>query len=190
MTRSVTILVGGLSTLLACGGRQIPRERQQGPTAEMSGSSGEVSEARAELRNAAGHSLGTLVLRDGGSVILLTGSLRGLPPGSHGLHLHETGRCDPPFETAGGHWNPTKRQHGLQNPGGPHLGDLPSIEVSADSTAEVQASTPGGSLPGPNGLLDGDGAAVVVHARPDDGRTDPSGNSGNRIACGVVEAKR
>jgi Cu-Zn family superoxide dismutase len=102
------------------------------------------------------------------------------------LHLHETGRCEPPFETAGGHWNPTQRQHGLQNPNGPHLGDLASFEASADSVAQARTSTPGGSLRGQSGLLDGDGAAVVVHAGPDDGKTDPSGNSGARIACGVV----
>jgi Cu-Zn family superoxide dismutase len=187
MTRSFTILAGATSILLACGGRQIPREQQQGPTAQMGGSSGDaLNEGRAELRDAAGRTLGTLELRDGGSVILITGTLHGLPPGSHALHLHETGRCEPPFGSAGGHWNPTQRQHGLQNPNGPHLGDLASLEASADSVAQVRTSTAGGSLRGQNGLLDGDGAAVVVHARPDDGKTDPSGNSGARIACGVV----
>ena len=190
MTRSIAILVGSwaaVSILVACGGRQVPREHVQGPTADMSGSPTDpASEGRAEIRDAAGRTLGTLELRSNGNVILLTGSLRGVPPGSHGLHLHETGRCDPPFESAGGHWNPSKRRHGLENPQGPHLGDLANLDALADSVAEVRTATTGGTLRGPNGLFDGDGATVVLHARPDDNRTDPSGSSGSRIACGVV----
>jgi Cu-Zn family superoxide dismutase len=192
MTRSRAILVGSwaaISTLVACGGRQPPREQVQGPTADMSGSPTDpASEAHAEIRDATGRTLGTVELRSNGNVILLTGSLRGVPPGSHGLHLHNTGRCDPPFESAGAHWNPTNRSHGLENPQGPHLGDLANLDALADSVAVVRTATTGGTLRGPNGLLEGDGAAVVLHARPDDNKTDPSGNSGARIACGVVAA--
>jgi Cu-Zn family superoxide dismutase len=108
-------------------------------------------------------------------------------PGTHGIHLHMTGTCDAPFTTAGAHWNPTARQHGLQNAAGPHLGDLPNIEVGADSSANVQVSATGGTLRGADGLLDADGAAIIVHATADDNKTDPSGNSGARIACGVVK---
>jgi Cu-Zn family superoxide dismutase len=101
----------------------------------------------------------------------------GLAPGPHGLHLHAVGRCEgPDFAGAGPHWNPANRKHGSANPQGPHLGDLPNLEVGADGRGAATFSVP-------DGLVDGDGAALVIHASPDDYRTDPSGNSGARIAC-------
>jgi superoxide dismutase, Cu-Zn family len=142
--------------------------------------------ATALVRDASGRELGTLTLAETGAAVAVSGTLRPLPPGTHGFHIHTTGRCDPPFESAGGHWNPTNRQHGAANPQGPHLGDLPNVTVGADSSATIQATTTGGTLAGANALLDSDRAAVVVHAQPDDNRTDPSGNSGDRIACGVI----
>ena len=148
---------------------------------------GSGASVTAAMRDAAGRDLGTLTLADsaqGG--IAVTGRLTGLPPGEHGVHIHMVGQCQAPFESAGGHWNPTSRQHGSQNPQGPHLGDMPNITVGADSSVNVQVTTPGGSLRGANALLDSDGAAIVVHASADDMRTDPSGGSGARIACGVV----
>lgn len=145
--------------------------------------------ATAQVRDSAGNDLGTLTLADASSGIAVSGTLRGVSPGTHAIHIHTVGQCAPPFQTAGGHWNPTNRQHGTANAQGPHLGDLPNITVRADSTADVQATTPGGSLQGMNALLDADGAAVVVHADADDNRTDPAGNAGARIACGVVQAQ-
>lgn len=143
--------------------------------------------ATAEVRDASGRALGTLTFADAANGVAVAGRLAGLPPGEHGMHIHAVGRCDPPaFTTAGGHWNPTGRSHGAQNPGGPHLGDLPNIVVAEDSTAVISATTPGGSLRGTNALLDADGAAIVIHAGPDDYRSDPAGNSGARIACGVI----
>ncbi|HEV2735749.1 MAG TPA: superoxide dismutase family protein [Longimicrobiaceae bacterium] len=143
--------------------------------------------ATAPMRDASGRDLGAVSLAETGNGIRVSGTLRGLPPGTLAIHVHTTGRCEPPFESAGGHWNPTNTQHGTENPRGPHLGDMPNVEVGADSTATVNVSTPAGAtLRGANGLLDGDGAAVVVHAGADDYRTDPSGASGDRIACGVV----
>lgn len=144
--------------------------------------------AMATLRDAAGRELGTLTLTDTTGGIVVSGRLVGLSPGDHGIHIHAIGRCDPPaFDTAGSHWNPTNRQHGAQNPEGPHLGDLPNATVGSDSIATVQVLTPSGSLrSGPNMLLDSDGAAVIIHSGPDDYRTDPSGASGNPIACGVI----
>lgn len=138
------------------------------------------------MRDAQGRDLGSVTLAESAQGITLTGSLRGLPPGEHGIHMHTAGRCEPPFESAGPHWNPTGKQHGTQNPQGPHLGDMPNLTVGADSSAAVQATTAGGTLRGQNALLDADGAAVVVHAGPDDYRTDPSGQSGDRIACGTA----
>lgn len=108
----------------------------------------------------------------------------GLPPGVHGIHVHTTGRCDAPdFQTAGGHWNPGAKAHGRDNPQGAHEGDLPNITIAADGSGTLDFTLPGGTL---DALLDTDGAAIVVHAAADDYRTDPSGNSGARIACGVI----
>ena len=142
----------------------------------------------AVVRDASGRDLGTLTFSDTNGGIAVSGSLSGLAPGEHGLHLHMTGRCDPPaFESAGSHWNPTNRQHGSQNAEGPHLGDLPNVSVGSDSSATVQGVTPGGTLRGATDmLLDQDGAAVIVHTGPDDHRTNPSGGSGAPVACGVL----
>lgn len=140
------------------------------------------------MRDAQGRELGSVTLAESAQGITLTGSLRGLPPGEHGIHVHTTGQCEPPFQSAGPHWNPTNTQHGSQNPQGPHFGDMPNLTVGADSTVSVQATTAGGTLRGQNALLDADGAAVVIHAGADDYRTDPSGDSGDRIACGTAMA--
>jgi len=112
----------------------------------------------------------------------------GLAPGTYGVHIHTTGRCDPPgFVSAGGHWNPTARQHGAQNPQGRHLGDLPNLQVDPRGKGRLIFHVENARLEGgANPLLDADGAAIVIHAQPDDHRTDPSGNSGARIACGVI----
>jgi Cu-Zn family superoxide dismutase len=110
----------------------------------------------------------------------------GLPHGIHGIHVHAAGRCDPPgFTTAGAHWNPGGRSHGFNNPAGPHLGDLPNVTVAANGVLAEAVTLSHASFAG---LLDADGAALVVHAKADDYATDPSGNSGERIACAVISA--
>jgi Cu-Zn family superoxide dismutase len=109
----------------------------------------------------------------------------GLPHGLHGVHVHSVGRCDPPeFASAGSHWNPAGKQHGLNNPAGPHGGDLPNVEVAANGVLSSTMTLPGASMAS---LLDADGAALVIHAAADDYKTDPSGNSGARIACAVIQ---
>jgi Cu-Zn family superoxide dismutase len=143
------------------------------------------------MRDRDGKDLGTLTLTDAGKGISVAGRVTGLPPGEHGIHLHTVGRCDPPgFDSAGDHWNPTNRKHGTGSAGGPHLGDLPNLTVGQDRSVAVQSTTPGGTLRGENALLDNDGAAVVVHAKRDDYKSQPSGDSGDRVACGVVTAGR
>jgi superoxide dismutase, Cu-Zn family len=118
----------------------------------------------------------------------------GLPPGTHGVHLHAVGRCDGPgFPSAGPHWNPTHRQHGHDNPAGYHEGDLGNVSVGPDGTIDTDLIATDVRLraaPGSKGLIvsDRDGTSLVIHASPDDERTDPSGNSGERIACAVVAA--
>ncbi|OYW86138.1 MAG: hypothetical protein B7Z20_07875 [Sphingobium sp. 32-64-5] len=140
------------------------------------------------LKDASGKEVGTaqFVQQDGGVSVDVAAA--GLTPGLHGTHVHMTGKCDgPDFKTAGGHWNPTEHQHGLENPQGSHKGDLPNMDVAADGTGAVRFVIPGAVLTGgANALLDSDGAALVVHAGPDDMKTDPAGNSGDRVACGVI----
>jgi Cu-Zn family superoxide dismutase len=145
--------------------------------------------AFAVIRNAEGRNLGTLTLKDAEAGIAVSGRLAGLAPGVHGVHLHSTGHCNPPaFDSAGSHWNPGERQHGSANPQGPHAGDLPNLEVGPDSSGMMDGTTAAGSLGGELPLLDADGAAVIVHAGTDDYQSQPSGNAGSPVACGVVEA--
>lgn len=144
---------------------------------------------RAELRDPEGTTLARATLSQEGGGVRLVLAAAGLPAGTYGAHIHMTGRCDAPdFASAGDHWNPTHRQHGRDNPQGAHMGDLPNLTVAADGTGEVSFDIAGATLRGSDGdaVLDADGAAVIVHAGPDDYRTDPSGNSGARIACGVI----
>jgi Cu-Zn family superoxide dismutase len=140
--------------------------------------------AVAILKTADGTDVGRAVAtsENGGIKVAVTG--KGMPAGPHGAHVHMVGRCDAPdFASAGAHWNPGATQHGTQNPAGPHAGDLPNLNVSQDGSATMAMTLPGGTL---DAMLDADGAALVVHANPDDLKTDPSGNSGGRIACGVL----
>ena len=143
--------------------------------------------ATAVLRDSAGRELGTVTLADASGGIAVSGTLRGVAPGTYGFHLHTVGQCEPAFDAAGGHWNPTNAQHGTENPQGPHFGDMPNVTAGADSTVAIQATTPGGTLRGENALLDADGAAVMLHAGTDDYRSDPTGDAGGRMACGVVQ---
>ena len=154
---------------------------------KSSGSPSPVTTARATLRNASGGSVGTVTLQQTGAGVLLVADLSGMPPGTHGFHLHTVGKCDPDFSAAGGHFNPTSRQHGIRNPMGKHVGDLPNVNVPESGTIRVELFLADVMLSGKNALLDDDGASVVVHALADDYATDPAGGSGARIACGVLQ---
>lgn len=155
--------------------------------ATTASSSKSATLAQAALTDASGASVGSVQIEQTGSELALVAQVRGLSPGQHGIHMHTTGKCEAPgFTTAGGHLNPTAHQHGSMNPAGPHLGDLPNITVAPDGTGSVRAPLNGPAAPLLASLFDADGTAVVVHAGPDDYKTDPSGNSGGRIACGVL----
>jgi superoxide dismutase, Cu-Zn family len=149
---------------------------------------GTAADARTALLNAQGDTVGTATLREMGQGVQIALSVRGLPPGEKGFHVHQVGRCDPPaFESAGSHFAPQGREHGFENPAGPHAGDLRNIVVGSDGTAQQEFTAENVTLrDGPNSLFDADGTSLVIHAGPDDYRTDPSGNSGDRIACGVI----
>ena len=131
-----------------------------------------------------GAALGSVTVEDGAGGLVLRLAGASMPAGTHGLHLHSVGKCEgPKFESAGPHWNPDNKQHGSENPNGPHKGDLPNVTVGADGALAQSLTLAGVTMAE---LSDGDGSALVVHAQPDDNKTDPSGNSGDRIACAVI----
>lgn len=140
-----------------------------------------------EIRKADNSVAARAILWPANSGIEVRVQAAGLPHGQYGVHIHAIGRCDAPgFESAGPHWNPAGRQHGTLNPQGHHLGDLDNLVVNAEG-GRLEFTIPGAALHGGvHPIVDADGAAVVIHASPDDYRTDPSGNSGARIACGVL----
>ena len=150
--------------------------------------SAEGAPARASLKSPGGQDVGMVTLSEDGKGITVKVEAAGLSPGEHGLHLHTIGRCEgPKFESAGPHWNPTGKQHGRDNPQGAHLGDLANLTIGADGRGSATFAIAGATLKGAKyPLIDLDGAALVVHAKADDHKTDPSGNSGDRIACAVL----
>lgn len=149
-------------------------------------------EATASFVNSEGAEIGSVTLTQSDSGVAIAGNLTGIPAGEHGFHFHAVGDCDSAsaFETAGDHFNPTQHQHGLENPQGPHAGDLPNVTAGADETVDVDLTTEMISLVegDPAYVFDADGTALVIHAEPDDMKTDPSGSSGDRIGCAVIEA--
>lgn len=147
--------------------------------------------ATAELRDATGKPIGIVHLTESGGIkgVTLAVEFEGATPGQHGIHIHTVGTCDGAgaFASAGGHFNPSGAKHGIGAPGGPHAGDMNAAIVDPSGHAVFVVINPNVTLsPGPNSLFDADGSAIVVHATADDQRTDPSGNSGARVACGVV----
>lgn len=136
-----------------------------------------------------GRQIGIVILTADSTGLDLHFDVEGLAPGAHGVHLHSTGRCErPDFLTAGPHLDDGEHRHGRENPAGPHYGDLPDLVVGADGTANVTLrliARPGGRFT-TRPIFNGDGSAIIIHAGPDDQRTDPSGGSGARLACGIV----
>lgn len=149
-------------------------------------------EATATFIDTTGAEAGTVTLTQQDDGVHIQGSVMGLTPGDHGIHFHETGDCDSAagFESAGGHFNPAGHQHGLENPQGVHAGDIPNLMAADDGTTGIDlVSDKIGLIEGSDGyVFDADGTALVIHADPDDQVTDPSGNSGDRLFCAVIEA--
>lgn len=160
--------------LLALGGCQTVYEN----TAEQLG--------EAAIRDRQGRTVGTARLFSLGGEMTVNASFTGLPAGQHAVHLHTTGVCSGDFTSAGGHLNPGNNEHGTANPRGAHLGDLPNVTIAADGTGTMSAVVPGTRESGEGRIFDGDGTAIIVHESADDYRTDPTGNAGGRIACGVM----
>jgi superoxide dismutase, Cu-Zn family len=146
-----------------------------------------AQDAVAELIDGKATPVGTAQVNQLEQGVQILIAVSGLPAGKHGLHIHETGECEPPFESAGGHFNPTGAAHGWDNAQGPHAGDLPNIYIGGEAV-QVEYITDRVTLEdGETALLDDDGAAIVIHEGQDDYQTDPAGEAGTRLACGVIQ---
>jgi superoxide dismutase, Cu-Zn family len=145
--------------------------------------------ARAVLHDASGKEVGTATFTPAGDGVTVHLQVKGLPPGEHGLHVHGTGKCDAPdFMTSGSHFNPANKKHGKDNPDGAHAGDLANLNVGPDGNGHFEGTLTGVTLgDGPSSLFGKSGTALVVHGAKDDLKSDPGGNSGARIACGVIQ---
>jgi Cu-Zn family superoxide dismutase len=172
------LLIAGMCTILAAAAGL--RLAAQGGMA--------TNRVTVEMKNAQGQSLGTATITPSGSGVSIAYDFKNLSPGEHALHIHQTAKCEGPgFTTAAGHFNPEMKKHGLQNPEGPHAGDMNNFTVAADGTAKGTTTDPRVTLgTGANSVFANGGTALVIHAGPDDMKTDPAGNAGDRIACGTI----
>jgi Cu-Zn family superoxide dismutase len=148
-----------------------------------------AAQTAVSLKDASGKDVGSVALTQLPGGVLLKLDVMGLPAGEHAFHVHAVGKCEPPFTTAGGHFNPDNRKHGLMASDGHHAGDMPNLFIPADGklTVEVVNSSITLDKGKPNSVFDADGSALIIHASKDDYKTDPTGEAGGRIACGVIQ---
>lgn len=186
----MVMLAATCAMLGACGSNEAANAGGDAASAGAEGNQAVVQGGggQQQLLSRDGSAVGTASVSQGQDGVAVRVAVQGLPQGVHGAHLHTVGQCEGPgFESAGPHWNPTGKQHGPENPAGAHLGDLPNLTVSGDGRGSLDFTIPRAQLSGGEAaLFDADGAALVIHAQADDYRTDPSGNSGDRIACAVL----
>jgi Cu-Zn family superoxide dismutase len=148
----------------------------------------EAQTAKASLKDASGKDVGQVQLVQTPHGVLLKLAVKGLPPGEHAFHVHAVGKCEPPFTSAGPHFNPAGKKHGMEAADGPHAGDMPNLHIPAGGELVVEIANPMISLVKgqPTSVFDADGSTIIIHAGADDYKTDPAGNAGDRIACGVI----
>ena len=150
--------------------------------------SAQAQTAKATLKDAGGKEVGQANLVQTPHGVLVKLSLKGAMPGEHAFHVHAVGKCEPPFTSAGGHFNPGTKKHGLESAEGAHAGDMPNLHIPASGELVIEIADPMISLVKgqPHSVFDADGSALVIHAGADDYKSDPTGNAGDRIACGVI----
>lgn len=196
MTRNArfALMAGCAATLAACNPNQTEPPADNGMADDgmpvdnlAAGNAVEAGAMTAQLVDAAGKAMGEVKVTTDASGATFTVTTSGMAAGARGLHLHEKGLCEgPKFESAGSHWNPQAKKHGKDNPAGAHLGDLDNIDGASATFTVAGVSVSGGA----NDLADADGTSLVIHAKHDDYKTDPSGNSGDRVACAVLAAPK
>jgi superoxide dismutase, Cu-Zn family len=184
--RTAIMLSAVLSVIAFCGQAEAQDQPQ---TVALRSSVQMASSAHANIVNASGDKIGTATFAPSAGGVRVDLDVSQLPPGTHGIHIHAAGKCEgPDFKTAGAHFNPASKKHGRDNPAGPHNGDLPNIEVGPDGKATTSLLDTNVTLSdGPTSLFQDGGTSIVIHAEQDDYKTDPAGNSGARIACGVIQ---
>ena len=157
--------------------------------ASLASLSAQAQTAKALLKDASGKDVGQVQLIQTPHGVLLKMTLKGVPPGERAFHIHTVGKCEPPFTSAGGHFNPTGKKHGMEAKEGAHAGDMPNLHVPANGELAIEVANHAISLVKgqPNSVFDADGSSIVIHAGPDDYKSDPAGNAGDRIACGVIQ---
>jgi Cu-Zn family superoxide dismutase len=146
--------------------------------------------ATAQIMDAKGQKVGEAKLKEANGAVQLSVKITNLPPGERAIHIHETGKCEgPDYKSSGGHFNPEKKEHGMHNPKGQHAGDMPNLVVNPKGKASFKATLKGVTLSGdgPNSLFKPGGTSLMIHEKADDMKSDPAGNAGARIACGVIQ---
>ncbi len=184
---ATTMLAGfGALALSACSDDPAPTEPAADNNMDMAAEQPANETATAVLKDAQGNEVGTVTATGNGEMLMISVNAMDMPEGEHGAHIHTTGDCSASdFTSAGGHWNPTDVNHGTQSEEpNPHAGDLPNLSIGADGTGTLEGTSTGTF----SGLMDADGSAFVIHADPDDYKSQPSGDAGARIACGVFTA--
>jgi len=193
----ITFIIAAATTIVACSQPAPTPAPQPAPTTPLPTTARQTPPpppqpsraATAVLRDLAGRRVGTVTLTESYAGVIIAGNITGLGLGAHAIHLHAIGKCDPPFTTAGGHFNPTGKHHGFMSAQGWHLGDLPNIDTPPAGKLKFDLLAREVTLRGVNALIDNDGASIVIHASRDNYYFDPEGDSGSRIACGVIVLK-